>query len=128
MNALVVDSSGWISYFAGSGHPGDIESALEEGRVRVPPIVVAELASAPLGRRRRRALESFLDDLPLCSCDLAHWLRVGQLRSRLRGRGVTVSTPDAHVAQCAIDLGAELLTEDAIFGLVARHAALRLLR
>jgi hypothetical protein len=30
------------------------------------------------------------------------------------------------VVQCALDLGAELLTEDGIFRLVARHVPLRL--
>jgi hypothetical protein len=37
-----------------------------------------------------------------------------------------VSTPDTHVAQCALDVGAELLTEDRIFKKIARHQPLRL--
>lgn len=128
MSALVVDTSSWISYFAGSGRPREIETALEEGRVRLPPIVAAELVSGPLGRRQRADLESFLGDLPLVESDLPHWLRVGALRSRLRARGLTISTPDAHVAQCALDLEAELLTEDAAFAQVARHERLILVK
>ena len=37
------------------------------------------------------------------------------LRAALLRRGLTVSTPHAHVAQCAIDRGALLLTHDAVF-------------
>jgi hypothetical protein len=39
---------------------------------------------------------------------------------------LTVSTPDAHVAQCAIDLDAVLLTTEAVFRRLARSSGLRL--
>ena len=125
MSALVIDTSSWVAYFAGEG-PDWIDAALEEGRVWLPPIVAAELASGTPSPRQRKMLEELLEDLPLCSCDLAHWLRVGQLRSTLARRGVVVSTPDAHVAQCAIDLGGELLTEDKVFQLICNKSSLRL--
>jgi hypothetical protein len=48
------------------------------------------------------------------------------LRARLASKGVSLTIPDAHVAECALELGAELLTEDRIFAHVARHAPLRL--
>jgi predicted nucleic acid-binding protein len=44
------------------------------------------------------------------------------LRRRLADRGISVSTPDAHVAQCALDRGALLLSRDAIFTRIA-HAS-----
>ena len=125
MSALVVDTSAWVSWFAGRGAE-EIEAALEEGRVHLPPLVAAELLSGSLPPRRRAALEGLLADLPLVPTDLAHWFRVGRLRADLRARGLSVSTPDAHVAQCALDLGAELLTEDAVFRRIAGLAPLRL--
>lgn len=111
MSALVIDTSSWVSFFAGRGDER-IPEWLEEGRVHLPPVVAAELCSGRLGARQRAALESLLGDLPLCASGLDHWIRVGRLRAELRARGVTVSTPDAHVARCALDLGAELRTED----------------
>lgn len=125
MSALVIDTSVWVTYFAGEG-PESIDRALEEGRVWLPPIVAAELASGTPNARQRALLEDLLTDLPLCDCDLAHWFRVGELRSLLARRGVTVSTPDAHIAQCSIDLDAELLTADKIFRQVSRVTDLRL--
>ena len=126
MNALVIDTSSWISWLGGAGSPL-VEPALEDGLVHLPPVVAAELLSGRLSTRHRRELQGLLDDLPLVEADRAHWYRVGRLRSGLRAAGLSVSTPDAHVAQCALDLGAELLTEDRIFRALARHAPLRLL-
>jgi predicted nucleic acid-binding protein len=114
-----------VSFFAGSDS-GLLEDALGEGRAYLPPIVAAELLSGDLNKTDRRKLEELLRDLPLCVIDLEHWFRVGQLRERLRRRGLSISTPDAHVAQCALDLDGALLAEDGIFRQVAKHVPLRL--
>lgn len=125
MSALVVDTSSWIAYFAGRGGE-EIDVALAEGRVFLSPVVAAELLSGPLDAGQRSELEDLLSDLPLCAADLAHWFRVGRLRAAMRAKGVTVSTPDAHVAQCALDCRGTLLTEDRVFRHVARHTSLEL--
>ena len=125
MSALVVDTSSWVSYFGGRGSDR-IDEALAEARVHLPAIVSAELLSARLTSKQRAQLQDFLADLPLCPADLAHWFRVGRLRAELLSKGVSVSTPDAHVAQCALDIGGELMTEDRIFRLIARHRPLPL--
>jgi predicted nucleic acid-binding protein len=125
VSALVIDTSSWVSFLAGKGDDR-IPGWLEEGRVHLPPVVAAELCSGKLGGRQRAELEALLADLALCASGLDHWIRVGRLRADLRSKGVSVSTPDAHVARCALDLGAALLTEDGIFRTIARHVALRL--
>jgi predicted nucleic acid-binding protein len=75
---------------------------------------------------QRQTLQSLLTDLFLCPSDLSHWFRVGELRCRLLAKGLALSTPDAHIAQCALDQDAELLTQDRIFPLIAAHVPLRL--
>jgi predicted nucleic acid-binding protein len=125
VSALVIDTSAWISFLAGGGS-SLVEPALEEGLVHLPPVVAAELLSGRLSTRQRLELQGLLDDLPLVEADRAHWYRVGRLRHDLRAAGLSVSTPDAHVAQCALDLDAELLTEDRVFQAMARRVALRL--
>jgi len=127
VSALVIDTSAWVSYFAGRGS-AVIDEALAEARVFLPPVVAAELGSGKMNARDRAALEDLLTELPLCMSDLAHWLRIGRLRALLASKGISVSTPDAHVAQCALDLNAELLTEDQIFKHIAKHSTLRLAR
>ncbi len=125
MSGVVIDTSVWVDYLAGRDTPilGD---ALEQGSVILPPVVLAELVSGAHRPRERAALVDFLSDLPLCDAARDHWIRVGELRRRCREKGVTVSTPDAHVAQCALDVDALLLTRDAIFSDIARHVELRL--
>jgi predicted nucleic acid-binding protein len=126
VSALVIDTSSWISYFAGRGSDL-VELALAESRVYLSPVVAAELLSGKLNTKERDALESLLSDLPLCPNELQHWFRVGKLRSALIKNGLSVSTPDAHIAQCALDLDAELLSEDRIFNRIAEHHRLRLI-
>ena len=125
MSALVVDTSSWVSYFAGRGSDL-VDEALAEGRVLLPPVVAAELLSGTLQPREQARLEDFLAHLELCPSDLSHWLRVGRLRAGLRRAGLSVSTPDAHVAQCTLDCHGSLLTEDLIFGKIASLGRLRL--
>ena len=132
MNVVVVDTSSWISYFAVKGNEAGadqktLDEALQEGRVYLSPVVAAELMSGHLSKAKQEELANFLRDLPLCEANVEHWLRVGTLRSRLARKGLSVSTPDAHVAQCAIDLDGYLLSEDKIFQRLVRPCGLRLL-
>jgi predicted nucleic acid-binding protein len=94
--------------------------------VVLPPIVVAELMSGAQRPSDRAALQDLLTDLHLHQTPFGHWLRVGELRRALRAKGLAVSTPDAHVAQCALDLNVPLLSTDAVFRRIARHTQLRL--
>ena len=126
MSALVIDTSSWITFFREGGGDTIIEPALEEGTVYLPPVVAAELLSGRMAERARGELEGFLLALPLCQADVAHWFRVGRLRNSLAAKGLSISTPDAHVAQCALDLSADLLSADAVFRLMARHTKLSL--
>lgn len=114
MSALVVDTSSWIEFFKGSPLP-EIEEALEYGRVFLCPIIVAELMSGKIPSAKRKELCEFLADLPLIASDFDHWVRVGELRRKAQDYGLSISTPDAHVAQCAIDIGAKLHSLDRVF-------------
>lgn len=127
MSAVVVDTSCWISYLRGLPQP-HLREALAEGRVIVPPLVVAELFSGRLRPVARTALYDALRRLHLCDCPFDHWIRVGELRIRLAEKGLSMSTPDAHVAQCCVDNNADLLTADKIFRLVAPHIPLKILQ
>lgn len=124
MSGVVVDSSVWVDFFAGRPVP-TLEEALTQGLVVLPPLVVAELVSGAQQQRQRAAIEDLLEDLPLHETPVAHWIRVGDLRRSLRNKGISVSIPDAHVAQCALDRDAVLLSRDAVFARIARLSPLR---
>lgn len=125
MSGTVVDTSVWIDFFAGRGDK-TFEDALAAGSVLVPPIVLSELVSGARSEKDRQGLDRVLANLPMVPTPRSHWLRVGELRRHLASRGIAISTPDAHVAQCALDLDALLLSRDRVFRRVEEHAALRL--
>ncbi|MDX2051280.1 MAG: PIN domain-containing protein [Polyangiaceae bacterium] len=124
---VVVDTSIWVEYFRGTG-AGALDSLLEDGRVLLVPVVAAELLSAPLSPRERAAIRRVLEDLPLHPTPLEHWCSVGELRAKCRRLGLSVSTPDAHVAQCAFDAQAELWSGDAIFSQMAQKIGLQVFK
>ena len=124
---LVVDTSAWIDFFRSATIPL-LEDALALGSVVLPPIVVAELVSRARKPSDRRALTDLLADLSLHDTPREHWVRAGELRLRLSEKGHSISAPDAHVAQCALDRDAPLLSRDSAFSIIARHSALRLVR
>jgi hypothetical protein len=124
VSALVVDTSSWIAWLAGGGS-SLVDEALEEGRLHLPVLVAAELLSGRLDASERAELQDMLSDLPAVGTEPEHWFRVGKLRAELRAKGLSVSTPDAHVAQCAIDTGGVLLTEDRVFEKIAKVVPLK---
>ncbi|HUP65371.1 MAG TPA: PIN domain-containing protein [Thermoanaerobaculia bacterium] len=125
MAGVVVDASRWIDFFAGQGAE-DVDEALAQGAAILPPIVVAELMSGARTARARAAIGELLQDAPVHATPLEHWIEVGSLRQRLAQKGLRVTIPDAHVAQCALERDALLLTGDAVFEQIARHVPLRL--
>ena len=125
MAGVVVDTSAWIDFFAGR-KAELLEEALASGAAVMPPIVIAELVSGATTAEQRSAIGALFQDAPIHETLLDHWIRVGDLRAALGRHGVTVTVPDAHVAQCALDRDAVLLTRDAIFTKIAAHSRLRL--
>jgi predicted nucleic acid-binding protein len=125
VNALVVDTSVWVDYL--EGRPVDLlDLALKEARVWLPPVVLSELLSAKLSATDRQGLQEMLAELPVCFCPFQNWVKVGELRALCAKKGLKVSTPDAHIAQCTLDLDAYLSSQDEIFKKVAAVVPLRL--
>lgn len=127
MAGVVIDTSVWIHFFNGSD-TDNVAEALEHGVAVLPPIVVSELITGATTQKQRQAIGELLQDAPVHATPLEHWIRVGDLRRTLAQKGLAVSIPDAHVAQCALDLDAVLLSSDGVFSAMAKHVQLRLRR
>ena len=122
--AVVVDSSAWIEYL--SERSPEVRRAVSAGAAIMPPLVVAELMTGAVSLDLRRSIGELIQDVAIHDTPLGHWMNVGDLRRALRRKGLNVTIPDAHVAQCALDLDAVLLTRDAVFARIAAHVPLRL--
>ena len=124
--AVIVDSSVLIDSLAGLHKPLLLLRAMTDGTLFLPPLGVAEVLSGDTTSEQREELFDLLQDYTFFGATLEHWMNVGQLRRTLRFKGLNVTLPDAHVAQCALDLDATLLTRDEVFVHIAKHTALRL--
>jgi hypothetical protein len=125
VSGVVADTSVWIDFFA--GRPAlELEDALLHGLVVLPPLVVAELVSGARRKTERASIARLVDELPVHETPVDHWIRVGELRRALLDQGLSVSTPDAHVAQCALDRDALLLSRDSVFARIGRSVHLKL--
>jgi len=124
VSGVVVDTSVWIDFFC--GRPAlALEDALRQGAAVLPPVVIAELISGAQHARDQAAIAGLVEELPVHETPPAHWIRTGELRRLLKQKGLSVSTPDAHIAQCALDRDAVLLSRDAVFTRMARLCPLR---
>lgn len=123
--AVIVDTSIWIDALLGETYRV-VEDAMDNGTLYLAPLVIAELLSGELAYAHRESVFHLLQEYPLCDTPLAHWMSVGGLRRALRTRGVNVTIPDAHIAQLALELDAELVTRDAVFPRIANYTPLRL--
>jgi predicted nucleic acid-binding protein len=127
---MVVDSSTWADFFNGvdSPHAVRLEAALRtEEDLAVLPIIVTEVLQGfrtDAGfERARRVLAAF----PCIQPDVETHVRAARLFRALRRKGVTVrGSVDCVIAQACIEARAELLSGDADFDRIRRHAPLRL--
>src|SRR5688572_27814188 len=99
----------------------EVEDATIAADLVMSPLVIAEVLSGDLVPEARTTFGELLQDYPTHDTPLAHWIAVGELRRMLAMKGVNATIPDAHIAQCALDLDATLISRDDIFVLIAKH-------
>ena len=122
---VVVDSSVWIAYLDGEVIQ-ELEYATVTAELVLSPLVIAEVLSGILTPHTRATFGELIQDYPMHNTPLSHWMDVGDLRRTLAAKGINVTIPDAHVAQCALDRNATLLARDDIFKQIATQTPLRL--
>lgn len=127
MSGIIVDTSLWIEFFKKGTSWDLLEQGLQDGRVWLSPIVAAELLSGVQSKKESTQLQDFLQELPLYPTPFKHWIEVGKLRSHLLKLGYSVSIPDAHLAQCALECQGPLLSLDKIFQKIAKKINLHVI-
>lgn len=122
---VLVDSSVWIDYFRSGRHAKELESLLDDGRVVINDLILAELVPALHVKRQPRLIDLIgeLQREPM----QPDWegvirLQITCLRDGLNGIGI----PDLLIAQNAMRNGLQLMTRDGHFRQLARYAPLQL--
>lgn len=111
---IAVDTSSFIAFLQGDEGEdvAQVEWALQQKLVAVPPVVLVELLSDPNLDDR---LITVLSELPLMDNVDGYWQRAGRLRSRLISRGRRARLADSMIAQSCIDHRTALVTRDRDF-------------
>ena len=122
---VLVDSSVWIDYLRAGRREVEVESLLDDGRIVINDLILAELVPALRVKRQTRLIDLLheLEQEPM----LPDWeelirMQIACLRDGLNGIGI----PDLLIAQNAMQHGFELMTRDGHFVRLARHVPLQL--
>ena len=108
---IAVDTSSVIAYFAGDDGSDVVvlEYALSDQTVVLPPVVLAELLSAP---NLDQEVALALTDLPTLDILNGYWVRVGSTRANVLRGGNRARLADTLIAQSCIDHDVPLITRD----------------
>jgi len=122
---IAADTSTWIAYLqGGTGEDVDLlDRALQERRVLMVPVVLAELLSDP---ELPTGVAETLSEIPLMEISNGYWHRAGILRAKALKRRRKARLGDALIAQSCVDGDIPLLTRDRDFRAFAEAASLDL--
>jgi predicted nucleic acid-binding protein len=120
---ILADTNVWIAYLVGVDAPDTqaMDRALEDGVLRMAPVVLAEMLSDP---KLDKTAKEVLETVPMPELLPGFWSRAGLLRAKLILRGHKPKLADCLIAQVCIDWGATLITRDAGFRAFARDGLL----
>lgn len=99
---------------------------MERKNILITGIVLAELIQGAGGLKEVDVLKGLAEVLPVLEEKPDTWRRAGVLSYELRRKGKTVGLSDCYIAVLAVDYGAELLTLDRHFEVIARHYPLKI--
>ncbi len=122
---IAADSSTLVAYLMGEAGSDIalVESAIDEQRLVLPPVVVTELLSNPHPTAARLPL---LNAIQILAVAPGYWERAGDNRRLLLAKRLRASTTDALIAQSCIDADIPLITRDTDFRHFAAHCGLKL--
>jgi len=122
---IAADISSLVAYYRGDKGV-DVEkiaSAMATGELVLPPVVLTEILSDPVGGE---ALESALGSISVLQPGDGYWLRAAQARRTLHRHRLKAKVADALIAQSCIDHDVPLITRDHDFRHFAKYCGLKL--
>jgi predicted nucleic acid-binding protein len=111
---IVADSSVLIPWAEGlvTAQTDLLDQLIAQGTLRIVPVSITELLSAPNLRPEVRLVAETLDILELQD---GYWARAGLLRGRCLAAGRRARLADVLIAQACLDADLPLLTNDTDF-------------
>ncbi len=126
-NHVLVDTSGWICFFARRGYEDTkkaISILLDEDRVAIAGPILVELIQGVRGVQEKQNIQDYAKGLYWLQTTDEHWYKSTELIFQLRRKGVTSSVIDVLIAVLAMDYQCALLHKDSDFDHIARNSSL----
>lgn len=121
-----IDTSVWIPYFREreSAYGDIIDEFLDEGRVHINGIVLAELLTGARTPEELERLKLALAGLSLVPSDRASFEAAGRNGFVLKKKGVSVPLSDLIIATDCMSRGLVLIEDDKHFAAISAHLPL----
>ncbi len=123
-----VDTSVWISYFRREGGSdfGDlVDNLIDENRVHINGIVLAEILTGARNPAESDRLSSALAGLKFVPCDRPSFESAGRNGYALKRKGISVPLSDVIIATDCIEHNLVLIDRDSHFGAISGHLPLK---
>jgi predicted nucleic acid-binding protein len=125
---VLVDTSGWICYFARKGYEDAkkaIATLLDEDRAATCGPILIELVQGARNQKEKEMIKQYFQGVHWLPVHDDHWHEAADLAYELRRKGITPSAIDALIATLAVDYQCILLHKDSDFERISKHSPLR---
>ncbi|MEW6068470.1 MAG: PIN domain-containing protein [Nitrospirota bacterium] len=115
-DGVIVDTAILIEFFKGTeGIAGDVSDLLQENRLVITGIVLAELLQGMKNLKEELLLDDFLLAVTPLEITTDIWLKAGRLALSLRRKGITLPLTDVAIAAISIEYNLSIFTLDKHF-------------
>ncbi len=104
---ILIDTSVWIEYFRNksSSVAKKVDRVLEEDKVYVPKIIIAELMQGSKSIKELSVIEDFFDAFHIIDQKEDSWIKAGSLSYKLKKKGKNINLFDCYIAVIAQEYG-----------------------
>jgi tRNA(fMet)-specific endonuclease VapC len=109
---VLIDTSVWIDYFQNASSPisEEVDRILNESKVYVPKIVIAELIQGAKTSKEIAVIEDFLDAFYIIDHKEDTWIKAGRLSYDLKKKGKNIHLLDCYIATISLQFGCKIFT------------------
>lgn len=124
---VLIDTSVWIEYLKkNNSFRGKIIKLLDENKVAVAGLIIAELIQGAKSAKEVKLIQSFTSTFEVLKEGVQTWEKAGVLSFEMRGKGKTVGLADCYLATLALENNSAIFTLDKHFKEIAKFTSIDL--
>jgi len=112
---VIVDTSVFVSFLRGNENAYPVKNLLEEDRVYITGIIIAELIQGLKNTKEEDYLIDLLRALNIIEITTDMWIKAGKLSLELRRKGIDIPLTDIAIGTLALEHNMHIYTFDKHF-------------